>query len=64
MTSEHKLTAVLSAVCDYEHNVIDPVRRGVYDDIYGMVQVRPYGDGYRVVGASGAYGTAIGMVVT
>jgi hypothetical protein len=64
MPADHVSTAAISAVGDYECNVIDPARRGYYSDAFGFVQVRPHRGAYRVTGASGAYVSAIGMMVS
>ena len=64
MPADHISTAAICAVGDYECNVIDPGRRGYYRDAFGFIQVHPHRDAYRVTDASGAYVSAIGMVVS
>jgi hypothetical protein len=64
MPADHVATAAISAVGDYEYNVIDPGRRGYYSDAFGFIQVHPHRGVYRVTDASGAYMSAIGMVVS
>lgn len=64
MTRRHLDEACICALVDYEHNDIDPDRRGVYEDAFGMVQVRPYRVGtYRVTDATGGYLPALGRTV-
>ena len=64
MPADHVATAAICAVSDYEYNVTDTVRRGYYSDAFWFIQVRPHRDAYRVTDASGAYVSAIGMVVS
>jgi hypothetical protein len=64
MPADHVTTVAISAVGDYECNVNDPGRRGYYSDAFGFIQVRPHRGAYRVTAASGAYASAIGMVVS
>ena len=64
MPADQVTTAAVSAVGDYECNVIDPGRRGDYRDAFGFIQVRPRRGAYRVTAALGAYASAIGVVVS
>jgi hypothetical protein len=64
MPPDHAATAAISAVGDYECNVIDPERRGYYSDAFGSIQVCPDRGAYRVTDASGAYVSVIGMMVS
>jgi hypothetical protein len=59
MNADHVLIAAVSAVCDWEHNAVEPEHRGRYGDAFGWLEVRPYRGHYRVSGAFGAYVTAL-----
>ena len=63
MPADQVATAAICAVGDFESDVIDPEARGYYSDAFGFIQVHPHRDAYRVTDASGAYVSAIGMVV-